>query len=192
MDLLWIVDAQKDFIDPDGKLTVDAPIRVRIIMKNVLSWAKKNKFAIGYSQDWHEMSDEELSESPNFKQTFPEHCIAGTQGAELIPEISTTAILNDFFCIKKTVFNVWDENHGGGKELKDFVEKNNPENIYVMGVATDVCVKFAVLGFLENYKDKNVYVIEDAVWGLSIDSSNNAIMEMKDKGAKLVKYEDLE
>ncbi len=191
MDILWIVDAQKDFIEPDGKLTVDAPIKVRLNMQKTVSWANKNNLAVGYSQDWHEVQDKEISDSPDYESTYPEHCIAGSLGAELIPEISTAAILKGFFNVKKTVFDVWDKEYGGREELEKFIEKHNPDNIYVIGVATEVCVRFAVLGFLQRYKNTSVYVIEDAIWGISADKSNAAVDEMKQKGAKFIKYQDL-
>lgn len=191
MDILWIVDAQKDFIDKVGKLSVNAPAEIRNNMKKILDWAILNKIPVGFSKDWHSVSDNEISDNPDFKSTYPEHCLANSDGAELIEELKVDKLPEGSIEVKKTVFDVWDKENGAKKELETFIEKYNPDNIYVIGVATEVCVRFAVLGFLAKYKNKNVIVIEDAVYGIDSTQADKAIEEMKSKNAEFVKTKDI-
>ena len=191
MDILWIVDAQYDFIDKKGKLSVNAPEEVKENMRKALLWAKKNNLAIGYSLDWHNEGDVELSEKPDFKDTFPEHCIANTEGAHLISEVIDEDIRKNCLIVKKSVFNVWDKTYGAANKVEKFVLENNPSNIYIIGVATDVCVRYAALGFIDKFSNKNIIVIEDAIWGISPQTSKATIAEMKSKGIHFKKLTDL-
>ncbi len=68
------------------------------------------------------------------------------------------------------------------KELKD-------KTIIVYGVATEYCVKAAVLGFLKRGND--VIVVSDAIMGLTLKGSVDAIKEMKNAGATYLEYEDI-
>ena len=84
--LLWDVDTQVDFIDADGKLAVpDAEARVPA-MARLVEWARREGIPHVASADDHELTDPEISESPDYADTFPPHCLRGTHGAEKIAE----------------------------------------------------------------------------------------------------------
>jgi nicotinamidase/pyrazinamidase len=59
----------------------------------------------------------------------------------------------------------------------------------VYGVATDYCVKAAVLGMQK--RGIQCYVVEDAIAGVSPDTTSQAIYEMKEAGAVFIKTEDV-
>ena len=59
----------------------------------------------------------------------------------------------------------------------------------VYGVATDYCVKAAVIGMQQ--RGIQCYVVEDAIAGVSPDSTKEAIWKMLEAGAKFVKTEDV-
>jgi nicotinamidase/pyrazinamidase len=191
MNLLWIVDAQKDFIDAEGRLSVKAPAYIRENMRRVVEFALKNNFATGYSMDWHAKGDKELSLNPDFVNTYPMHCIAGTEGSRLIDEVSPSDNRVKNIVLKKSVFDIWDKSGGTPKELEAFVRDVSPDTIYVIGVATDVCVRFAVLGFLEKFKNIKVVIVKDAVCGITVKRGDAALDEMQEAGASLITADEL-
>lgn len=75
--------------------------------------------------------------------------------------------------------------------LDNILKKNNIDTLYIMGLATDYCVKFTVLDALElGYK---VFLIADGCRGVNIspDDSEKAINEMKSRGAVIINSNDI-
>ena len=63
------------------------------------------------------------------------------------------------------------------------------ENAYVFGVATDYCVKAAVLGMQE--RGIQTYVVEDAIKGITPETTEAALKEMEQAGAKFITTEQV-
>ena len=85
---LWDVDTQVDFVHADGKLASrprEAPCR-----RCSASSRRRARPGIPHvaSADDHELTDTEISESPDFETTYPPHCLRGTRGAAKIAETS--------------------------------------------------------------------------------------------------------
>lgn len=68
--------------------------------------------------------------------------------------------------------------------LEEVLKRASVKEAIVYGVATDYCVKAAVLGMLG--RGLKVYVVEDAIKGVTDEGSKEAIKEMKQKGAKFI------
>ena len=208
--LFWNVDTQHDFMDKDGALYVEGAEEIKPTLKKISEYVKNSNISMVHTSDWHYFDSEELSENPDFVNTFPNHCMAGTEGAYLIPETKPRkfdAIIN------------WDQYMSGHmidnldrpfdillrKDKFDFVEGNKNSNkflkilreeftdVYVMGVAGNVCVNQAVLG-LTNDKNFlngsfNVYVITDAISNLpNIPSCEK---DWEKLGVKLITFNQL-
>lgn len=118
------------------------------------------------------------TERPDFVSTFPPHCLAGTLGAEFVPatrpecpyvvgwedaHISPLRILEARdIIIRKDAFDVF----RGNPHTDGVVDVLRPDRVFVYGVATDVCVDYAVRGLLR--RGVEVLVVEDAVKDLEI------------------------
>jgi hypothetical protein len=70
-----------------------------------------------------------------------------------------------------------------------FLKKAGVDKAVVYGVATDYCVKAAVLGMQE--RGIQCYVVEDAIMGVGKETTEQAIKEMKEKGARFVMTRDV-
>lgn len=71
--------------------------------------------------------------------------------------------------------------------LDQILKDSDIDTLYILGLATDYCVKFTVLDALElGYK---VYLVEDGCKGVNLtpNSSNEAIKEMQERGAIILK-----
>ena len=170
--ILWDVDTQIDFMLPEGKLYVRGAEETAPAMERLVRAARVAGMTHVASADDHELTDEEISEQPDFETTYPPHCLRGTRGARKVPETEqedpvplALEILPDkwlhgreFLLLKKN-FDVF-TNPNTDRVLAAL----NPDEIVLFGVATDVCDDAAIRGFLE--RGRRVVFVEDAARGL--------------------------
>lgn len=181
----FCVDAQFDFMDPRGKLFVPGSESIQQVVRELTSFAMEHYIPVVASRDWHREGDTEFHQNQ-----FPPHCIAGTPGAELIPqafevrgEAGDHRVVPDVL-ISKNTFDVF-SNPNTAKVVKAI--KSHQWVVY--GVATDYCVKAVAIG-LRKLKRK-VFVITDAIRGVNEDTTKVAFCEMKTAGAKLLTYNEV-
>lgn len=174
--LFWNVDTQIDFVYPRGKLYVQGAEDIRPQWKELTKLAKENSIRVVNTADYHYANSAELDSSPDFINTFPEHCMAGTRGADYIREtdpedpiifdwdkeyLFTPELFNSEdhrnFIIRKDAFDVFD----GNPMTETILKQLNPDTVVVYGVTTNVCVDAAVKGLVK--KVNKVYVIKDAI-----------------------------
>ena len=113
--------------------------------------------------------------------------IAATQIATatiIAAEKQNISIENNAIVLEKTIFSVF-----GNENAESVFRELNAEKYFVFGVATDYCVKAAVLGLLE--RGFSVAVVEDAISGVTPETSLAALDEMKFAGAEFVRTNDL-
>src|SRR4051812_12839522 len=84
--LFWDVDTQYDFMRADGKLYVPGAEQIIPRLKQLTQHAHRCGIRILASADDHVAGHRELSDRPDFKETFPPHCMHGTGGQRKIPE----------------------------------------------------------------------------------------------------------
>ena len=172
MKVLWDVDTQVDFMLPDGKLYAPGAEQTIPAMKKLVEAARGAGVVHVASADDHELTDAEISDTPDFRNTYPPHCLRGTRGARKIPETEQQDPVpitleplperylagREFLLLKKS-FDVFTN-----PNTDRLLEWLDPEEIVVFGVATDVCDDAAIRGFLA----RGLYVsfVEDAAKGL--------------------------
>src|ERR687883_106853 len=84
--ILWDVDTQVDFMLPEGKLYVPGAEETAPAMARLVDAAREAGIVHVASADDHELTDPEISDEPDFRNTYPPHCLRGTRGAQKIPE----------------------------------------------------------------------------------------------------------
>jgi len=175
--ILWDVDTQVDFMQPSGKLYVPGAAEVAPAMERLVDAARAAGLVHVASADDHELTDPEISETPDFRNTFPRHCLRGTHGAEKILETKQRDPLplslvpfppglipgliggrREILLLKKS-FDVFTN-----PNADPLLAALDPSEIIVFGVATDVCDDAAILGFLQ--RGRRVLFVEDAASGL--------------------------
>ena len=170
--VLWDVDTQVDFMLPEGKLYVPGAEETAPSMQRLVAAARTAGLVHVASADDHELTDDEISESPDFQTTYPPHCLRGTRGARKLPETEQLDPVpitleqlperylagREFLLLKKN-FDVF-TNPNTDRLLRYL----DPDEIVVFGVATDVCDDAAIRGFLA--RGLSVRFVEDAARGL--------------------------
>jgi nicotinamidase/pyrazinamidase len=170
--ILWDVDTQNDFMLSGGKLYVPDAEQTVPAMKRLVDAARTAGIPHVASADDHELVDDEISDDPDFRTTYPPHCLRGTRGARKIPEteqddpvpITLQALPERYltgreFLLLKKSFDVFTN-----PNTDRLLEWLDPDRIFVFGVATDVCDDAAIRGFLE--RGRSVSFVEDAARGL--------------------------
>jgi nicotinamidase/pyrazinamidase len=170
--VLWDVDTQVDFILPGGKLYVPGAEEAVPAMARLVAVARAAGIPHVASADDHELTDEEISDEPDFQATYPPHCLRGTHGARKIPEteqndpvpMALTDVPERYFAgreflLLKKSFDVF-----ANPNTERLLEALDPEEVIVFGVATDVCDDAAILGLLD--RGRSVRFVEDAARGL--------------------------
>jgi nicotinamidase/pyrazinamidase len=202
--LFWDVDTQYDFMISSGKLYVPHAEDIIPTLKSITQYARKNQLAIWGSVDSHDPKDPEFSSNPDFQETFPPHCIKGTVGDKKIKE---TTPLNPLWIeskeIKRTILEKKLKKHNGEvffrkNQFDVFTNPNvipailflKPEEIFVYGVALDVCNAYAIEGFLRMKKSK-IYLIEDASKPIHPKKGSKLISKWKSQGVKILKVKDV-
>jgi nicotinamidase/pyrazinamidase len=201
--LFWNVDTQKDFVLPKGKLYVPGAELLRPKWKELTKLARKKSIRVINTADHHFYNSAELDSNPDFVNTFPEHCMANTRGAEYVKEtrpddplifnwnkeyLITPEILdkekNRNFLIRKDAFDVFKGNLLTAKILKLLA----PKTVVVYGVTTNVCVDAAVMELVS--KVKKVIVIEDAI--KELPNIPLPFKKWKKKGVIMIRLDELE
>lgn len=194
--LLVIVDCQNDFMNSDGKLYVPGATDIKENIKHLVDEHEKNDGCIIYTQDWHHYDSKELSESPDYVNTFPKHCMAGTLGAELIDEVrpnrydtvinwdqdmSLSVLPRSFkILLRKDKFDFVTGNPNS-TELMSII-KNEFDEVNIIGVSGNICVNYAALG-LRNMGFK-VNVVEKCI--ASLPNIPSCDIEWEKRGIKII------
>jgi nicotinamidase/pyrazinamidase len=193
--ILWDVDTQFDFMLPDGKLYVPGAEETVPAMKRLVDAARAAGIVHVASADDHELTDAEISAEPDFVTTYPPHCLRGTRGARKIPETDQEDPVplalepvpdrylegREFLLLKKN-FDVFTNPH-----TERLLERLDPDEIVVFGVATDVCDDAAIRGFLA--RGLKVRFVEDAARGLDDDRVAISTASWREQGVEFTKAE---
>lgn len=156
---LIIVDVQNDFVE-GGSLAVQGGRQVGADIATFLKDNHADYDLIVTTQDWHIDPEGHFSETPDYVDTWPVHCVAETRGADIID--SVTAVLGDLILNKDVVVEQirkgqYEAAYSGfeGKtgtksalpnaELAQLLDYYDIQEVEITGIATDYCVKATAL-----------------------------------------------
>ena len=180
---LLLIDLQNDFC-PGGSLAIEKADEVITIANQLMPHFK----TVIATQDWHPKNH------ASFISLWPVHCVQNTRGAELHPNLNTSLITKIF---KKGTDQAidsysafYDNAHLKSTGLTDWLHKKNITDLYVMGLATDYCVKFSCLDAIDD--GFRVSLIVDGCRGVGTEKHGieKALQAMQDSGVRLV-YSDV-
>jgi nicotinamidase/pyrazinamidase len=176
---LILLDIQNDFL-PGGALAVPngdtiIPIANALMDQDIFG-------EIIATQDWHPENHS------SFESLWPTHCVQGSHGAALAATLNKDKITKIIYKGENSAidsYSAFFDNERQQKTMLDgYLKNKNIEDLYIMGLATDYCVKFTVLDALHlNY---NVTVIENGCRG--IHDAAGALEEMEARGARRVRF----
>jgi nicotinamidase/pyrazinamidase len=215
--IAWNVDTQYDFMRPDGKLYVQGAETIEPKLYTLTAIFALSRTPVVNTADWHNEASTELSTTPDYITTFPPHCMQDTGGAEYVRatrphnplelywaesdgffdsnprdrsifEINVESYLSQGgrnFVLYKDHFDVFE----GTKAADPLLSILKPDRVFVYGVATNVCVNYAVQGLVE--RGLEVYVVTDAIKELPNLSLETILESWKEQGVHLTTVDEV-
>ncbi len=142
MRALVIVDVQNDFCE-GGSLAVTGGAAVARALSAYLASPDGERFDhVVATQDFHIDPDGHFSATPDYVNTWPVHCVAGTTGAHFHPDLDTGRVEEIFRKGQYAGAHSGFEGHSAsGDTLLSWLTERGVTDVDVAGLATDVCVR---------------------------------------------------
>lgn len=201
---LVLVDIQKCFM-PDGPL----PTQDGYAVVPVANRLAPRFEVVAATQDWHPPDHVSFASNHAGKKPFekieapygleqvlwPDHCVQGTKGAELVDDLDLRPVKAIFR--KGTDREIdsysgfFDNGHRRKTGLGDWLKGLEVTHVYLVGVATDVCVKLTALDARE--LGFETFVVEDGTRGVEAQEGDiaRALKEMREAGCHVVQSADV-
>lgn len=187
---LIIVDVQNDFIS--GSLAVAGGEQVAhdivdYIQGGFRGW--EHEFVVT-TQDWHIDPGDHFSPTPDYVNSWPMHCVAGADGAELHPALKDINVDARFY--KGTFSAAYSGFEGTTRrpefphvpiDLGQWLKERDVDEVDICGIATDYCVKATALDAVK--AGFGTTLIVDLTAAVSPDGGAAAIDEMREAGVGL-------
>jgi nicotinamidase/pyrazinamidase len=194
MRALILVDIQNDFV-PDGALAVANGDEVVEIANQMMS----NFELVIATQDWHpadhlsfasQHPDHDVGEMIELEGLpqilWPDHCVQDTPGAAFVELLNQDGIDRVFTKGSKrscdSYSGFFDNGGRHATGLGAFLEEKNVSATYVMGLATDYCVKFTALDSVKLGFETHLVLEGCRGVELAVGDVERAVREMKDAG----------
>jgi len=187
--IFWEVDAQEDFLMPEGKLYVPGAEKLLPNIRRLTNAARSGHVFLVSHGCIHKVDDPEFAR-------FPSHCVRGSAGAKLVPEAlaekfvivpneSTAKIPADLsqyqqILLEKQTLDIFESRHA--ESLLERLPRD--AEFIVFGVVTEFCVGFAVKGLLS--RGRRVSIVRDAIETLDPKESERMLAELTAMEAKLI------
>jgi nicotinamidase/pyrazinamidase len=151
---LLIIDVQVDFVQ-GGALPVPNGLEVAaMISRHIRHFKSEYQFVVA-SRDYHEDPKDHFSATPDFRTTWPPHCVIGTPGAAFVPSIQNlvrekfiqTVVSKGRHAAAYSAFEGLDPR---GHYLLDVLKEARIDHIDICGIATDYCVRASALDARKN------------------------------------------
>lgn len=184
---LFIVDVQNDFTER-GALGVEGGDAVAERISRFLAAHAGDYAIVVASRDWHDADSDNgghFSAEPDFVDTWPPHCVAGTDGADYDEVFDTSAVTHH---LKKgqgaPAYSLFEGHADDGRTATALLEEHGILDIDIVGIATDYCVRASALDAIA--AGRRIRVFTDLIAGVHADSSDAALAELAHAGAELV------
>lgn len=145
---LLVVDVQRDFCE-GGSLAVPGGEAAAVAISDLIESAGDAYSLIVAARDWHVDPGAHFAQpgaDPDFSESWPVHCVAGTPGAEWHPDLhlpeSTVVISKGEHA---AAYSGFDGVAADGRALSDVLRGAGITGVDVVGIATSYCVKATAL-----------------------------------------------
>jgi nicotinamidase/pyrazinamidase len=203
--IFWDVDTQRDFMEPSGKLFVPGAPEIEGTLARLTALARRRGIPLVAPVDDHRLEDPEIAlKNPDFRETFPPHCLRGTPGQEKVAvtrPLSPLSVENRPYppgeledrlrahsgeiVIHKQRFDVF--TNPNAERVLAWLD---PRHVVVYGVAHDSCDRFAVEGLLQ--RGRAVHLVRDAVRATRPEEGERLLAEWDRLGVGLPLTADLD
>ena len=181
---LIVVDVQNDFCE-GGSLAVAGGAGVAAGISAALAAGARRWDHVVASRDWHVDPGDHFSANPDYVRTWPSHCVAGSPGAQFHPNVSSGRFEAVFDKgAHAAAYSGFEGTDAAGTPLADWLRRHGVDEVDVVGIATDHCVRATALdaareGFATT-------VLLDLTAGVAPATTERALAELREAGVTLV------
>ena len=185
---LLIIDVQNDFCE-GGSLACQGGAAVAGRISEYLA-SHDYDFVIA-SRDWHDADNTngghfaEAGSDPDWVNSWPVHCVAGSHGAEYHDNLDTSKI--DIHVQKgqgKPAYSLFEGTTPQGQPIMEVIRELGIDAVDVCGIATDYCVLASSLD--ARAERLEVRVLTQLITGVAPESSEQALRKLAAAGCELV------
>jgi nicotinamidase/pyrazinamidase len=161
---LIVTDVQRDFC-PGGSLAVDGGDEVA---RRITAWVDDHRHlyaAVVATKDEHEAPWHHFTDQPDYVNTWPPHCVVGTPGAELHPDLHCDP---DAVFTKgrfRAAYSGFEGTDRDGTYLEAWLRRRAIDDVHVAGLTSDYCV--AATAWDAVHAGFRTTVLEDLCAGVS-------------------------
>ena len=195
-----IVDVQNDFC-AGGALATDRGAKVAALISEYVEDNHHRYEAVVATQDWHIDPGAHFSDTPDFVDSWPVHCVANTEGAEIHPNLDTDyieayfrkgryeAAYSGFEGLQAPEESVMTGEHEPGATLDDegpktpladWLDEREIQDVDIVGIATDYCVLATAKDAVDAGYETRVLI--DLTAPVHEDKLDEVITKMEDEG----------
>ncbi|MGB6209649.1 pyrazinamidase PncA [Mycobacterium sp.] len=183
MRALIIVDVQNDFCE-GGSLAVTGGAAVARAISEYLADGADYLHVVA-TQDFHIDPGDHFSDRPDYSTSWPPHCLAGSTGAQFHPDLDSDRFDAVF---RKGAYDAgysgFEGVDGSGTLLADWLAQHNVDQVDVVGIATDHCVRQTAQDASRNGLATRVLL--DLTAGVGDESTAAAVKALQAAGVAIV------
>lgn len=179
---LIIVDVQSDFCE-GGSLAVAGGADVAAGVSEALAGTGPWRHVVA-TKDYHVDPGTHFGEPPDYVDSWPVHCVAGSAGAEFHPALDTDRIEAVFTKGAHEAAYSGFQGQASGIGLAAWLRMHDVDAVDVVGIATDHCVRATALDAVREGFDTTVLLGLTA--GVAAGTTTAALDALREAGARLV------
>ncbi|ASO18833.1 isochorismatase family protein [Actinoalloteichus hoggarensis] len=179
---LIVVDVQNDFCE-GGSLGVPGGAAVAAAISRHIAGSEYDHVIA--TRDYHVDPGDHFSDEPDFVDSWPVHCVAGTPGASFHPSLDIAAVEAVFSKgAHAAAYSGFEGFDPDGRTLAAWLRERSVDTVEVVGLATDHCVRATAL----DAHDEGLHttVLLDLTAGVSSTSVQRAVEQLRGAGVGLV------
>lgn len=181
---LIIVDVQNDFCE-GGSLPVGGGAQVATAISDLITAEPQRWRHVVATKDYHVDPGAHFGQAPDYVDSWPAHCVAGTPGADFHPNLRTDRIEAVFRKGERSAaYSGFEGLADDGEGLADWLRRHDVDTVEVVGIATDHCVRATALDALREGFETTVLL--DLTAGVSGPTTTQTLEELSGAGVGLL------
>lgn len=182
MRALIIDDVQNDFCE-GGSLEVKGGSAVARAISELLAGDHDYAHVVA-TKDFHIDPGEHFSDNPDYSVSWPPHCVAGTPGADFHQDFDPSAVEAVFTKGQHSAaYSGFEGTDEDGTTLMDWLRQRGVDEVDVVGIATDYCVRATAIDAAE--AGFSTRVLLDLTVGVAPESTAKAVEDLRAVGVEV-------
>ena len=176
---------QNDFCE-GGSLAVAGGAAVARSISSLLADGDHGYDHVVATKDYHIDPGSHFAREPDYAHSWPAHCVAGSPGAEFHPDLATEPIEAVFRKgAHAAAYSGFEGADDDGTPLADWLRERDVDQVDVVGIATDYCVRATAADAAAN--GFRARVLLGLTAGVNPTSTAEAVTRLRDAGVQIAR-----